>query len=488
MNFEALFEGIDYRFADTSPQDVSNISIVRVITAPEGDSANALYVAIQSVLLDGLIGVRAAYDNGCRLFLCQWKPELPDDAVVLLCEHTERVLGALASRVYGYPERHLTLVGVTGSVGKTSVSIMAAQVLSREGYRVAAITTEGVYQDGALSRADAIVLDAASLRCLLARLLREGITHVLVELSAYQLAHYVADGMDFTVTALTCLEPRHLRFGEFGEKQDYVDAKARLLSARAAYTILPIGTEMVVGGTPLSIGEGGDFAAREAHLSFGGEGVPGMRFTLCSAQGEQEMFVPNPVPFSVQNALCVVAIARALGVEETALSAHLARTVAWGRMECVYSDTERHVYIDSAYEGEDIARSLDLLAPLATGRLCVLVGSVGGRAKKRRARIGCAIDMHADFAYLTADDPDGEDPRVICEEIRNAMREGERERTCIIPDRARAIKCAVNDLRRGDVLLVTGKGNDDTQLIHGKRYPFCEREILRRALREAYIF
>ncbi len=488
MNFDELFEGIDYCFANGVERDVSGIAVENVITSPEENAQNALCVVTRGTLLDGLVGVRAAYDNGCRLFLCEWQIDLPQDAIVLLCEAPLRVLGTLASRVYGYPERHLTLVGITGSAGKTSVAMMTTAVLSRAGYRVAAITTDGVYRGEILSRADAIVLDAASLRRLLAQLLQEGVTHVLLELSAYQLAHCAADGMEFAMTALVSLAPRHLRFGEFSDARDYIEAKARLVAADAAYTLLPVGTEMHTGGKPVSIGEGGDFSARNVRVSFGGTGVPGMRFVLCTPQGEQEMFSPIPIPFAVQNALFVAAITQGLGVDSQTLAAHLPHTVALGRMECVFSDGERHVYIDSAYEGEDIARSLDLLAPLATGRLCVLVGSVGGRAKARRIEIGRALEAHADFAYLTADDPDGEDPISICEEIRNAMREGERERTCIIADRARAIARAVRELRRGDVLLITGKGNDETQLVGGVRKHLSEREIVRRALHEAQIY
>ena len=226
MNFKELFEGIDYHFVEGYARDVSGMVITDVITSPERDVARALYVATRSALTDGAVGMRAAYDNGCRLFLCEWVPDLPRDAVVLLCTDTTRVLGTLASRVYGYPERTLTVACVTGSAGKSSVAMMAAQLLLREGYRVAAITTDGVWRGDALTRADAIVADAAMLRRLLATLLREGFTHVILELSAYQLSKKIADGMDFTVTALTNLLPNHLRFGEFGDEQDYKEAKS----------------------------------------------------------------------------------------------------------------------------------------------------------------------------------------------------------------------------------------------------------------------
>lgn len=485
MNFEELFEGVTYRFAKGSARDVARFSIEHVATTPVENMQNMAFIATVTPLIDGHDLFGEAYDRGCRLFVCEREVVLPHDAVVLVCPRNTRLPGMLASRVYGYPERHLTLVGITGSTGKSSVALMTAQLLCTTGRRAAALVTDGVFCDGAISRAAASVPDAVGLRRILAKMCQDGVEYAVLELSAYQLAHGAADGLDFAAVLLTDLAQRHVGAGEFSDFAAYRAAKERLTVARAAVAVLPVGVEMLTAGQTLRVGKEGDVFAKDVLPGFGGDGVPGMHFTLCEGAEEHRTFVPIPAPFAVQNAIFAICLARALGVSHDEIDAQMPYVSARGRLECVFSDGARHVYIDSAFEPCDVTRALDALAPFAATRLSVVVGAVGGRARERRAALGRVLAAHADFAYLTADDPDAEDPVGICEEIRSAM--AENDRCCIVADRAGAIDRAVRELRAGDVLLVTGKGNDETQLVMGVRYPFCEREILRCAMEKTEI-
>ena len=140
----------------------------------------------------------------------------------------------------------------------------------------------------------------------------------------------------------------------------------------------------------------------------------------------------------------------------------------------------RLVYLDTAFCAEDLSHALDTLRSLVKGRLCVLLGSVGGRAKERRSSLGKAACDGADFVYLCADDPDGEDPQSICEQMREGM--SEPERCVILTDRRAAIKRAVREMREGDVLLILSKGQEQGQLVQGRYLPFSEREVLAEAL------
>lgn len=477
MNFEELFEGIAYDFAKNGARDTSHLRVEHVATSPCENMQNMVFVATVTPLIDGHDLLGTAYDRGCRLFVCEREVVLPRDAVILICPRNAQLPGLLASRVYGYPERHLTLLGITGSTGKTSVALMTTELLCATGRRAAALVTDGVYCDGVLTRGAASVPDAVGLRRILAKMCQDGVEYAVLELSAYQLAHGAADGLDFAAVLLTDLEERHVGKDEFSDFAAYRAAKERLTVARAAVAILPVGVDMLTMGRVCRVGRGGDVFEKDVVQGFGDGGVPGMQFTWCEGAERYGGFVPIPAPFAVQNAIFAICLARAVGVTPADVCAQLSRVMAQGRLECVFSDGARHVYVDSAYEARDVARVLDALAPFATGRLGVVVGAVGGRAFARRAELGRVLGKHADFAYLTADDPDAEDPVAICEEIRAAM--GDADRCCIVPDRALAIRRAVRELRAGDVLLVTGKGNDETQLVMGVRRPFCEREILR---------
>ena len=480
MNFEELFDGIAYKLAKGSARDASHFEIEHVTTSPKDNMQNMAFIATVTPLIDGHDLLGTAYDKGCRLFVCEREATLPHDAVVLICPSTSQLLGTLASRVYGYPERKLTLVGITGSVGKSSVALMTAQLLCATGRRAAAIVTDGVFCDGVMNRADAEVPDAAGLRRIFANMCQNGVEYVVLELSAYQLAHGAADGLDFAAVALTDLVECHVGEGEFADFSAYRAAKERLMVARAALAILPVGVDMLTTGRVCRVGEGGDVFAKNVVPDVDSKGMPGVRFTLYHGQEKSTAFVGIPAPFAAQNAVFASCIARSLGLTQRVINARLPRICAMGRLERVLAFDGRQVYIDSAYEACDVSRALDALAPYAMARLSVVVGAVGGRSYKRRALLAHALDKYADFAYLTADDPDMEDPCAICEEIRHAMRE--QDRCCIIADRKEAIERAVRDMRAGDVLLVTGKGNDETQLIMGVRQPFCEREILRSAV------
>jgi UDP-N-acetylmuramyl tripeptide synthase len=185
--------------------------------------------------------------------------------------------------------------------------------------------------------------------------------------------------------------------------------------------------------------------------------------------------LPCAFAFAVQNACVAAATARALGVSLADIAASLSRAVVPGRMECVYAACGRQIYVDCCFDPQDLARALQALAPLTKGRLCVLLGSVGGRAKARRGALSRMACRHADHIYLTADDPDFEDPAAICREMLACMDEPDRAE--IIPDREQAVLRAVRDMRRGDVLLLAGKGGVAYQLIRGMRMPLDERAL-----------
>jgi UDP-N-acetylmuramoyl-L-alanyl-D-glutamate--2,6-diaminopimelate ligase len=149
-------------------------------------------------------------------------------------------------------------------------------------------------------------------------------------------------------------------------------------------------------------------------------------------------------------------------------------------MECLCASRGRAVFADAAYRPEDVEKALGLLRRHTAGKLTVLLGSVGGRAKARRAPLGRAAERGADLVYLTADDPDTENAEEICLEMAAGF--SDPARYVILPDRRGAILRAVRELREGDVLLLCGKGAQQYQLIGGKQLPFCEKEIVEAAM------
>ncbi len=483
MNFEQLFEDVSFRHAENSEQDVSGRVLERVITSPEPEAKNTVYVAVRTGIEDTSRGMRAAYANGCRVFVCRNADFAAKDATVLLLDEPERILGELAARLYGYPARELTVIGITGSAGKSSVAIMLAQLLRRVGIAAATLTTDGLSIEKRFSPHGAKVPDAAQIQGILREMADAGTEVAILELSAYQLRHFAANGIDFTAILLTDLFPEGETPAERAAFEGARVAKQRLLAMSAAVTVLPARCELDTGAERvLRFGQGGDFyAVQEQSFYAVGVGV-GTRFLLCENGEAVSVALPLAGACATENALCAAALARAVGMTLPDIAEGLSHVRTFGRMECVAARDGRMVYIDSAYTPQALKRSLQYLCGITEHRLCVLLGSVGGRARERRAPLGYVACKYADYVYLTADDPDTEDPRVICEEMLAGMEE--KERACILPDRHRAIARAIREMRQGDVLLLAGKGADAFQLVGGVRLPFCEAEIVKRALAE----
>lgn len=481
MDLTTLLERIAYRRTEGGEGSMTQ-EILDVITAPQADARGTLYVCVNTPLSRGRTGMEAAYACGCRAFLCDHDAFPGPDATVLVCPDPEQVLGEIAARVHGYPAHHLTVLGVSGTAGKSSVCHMLRRLLVQTGKRVGTITSDGVWCDGAHAPCTPIVPNAADLQRTLAKMLANGIEIALLELSSYQLLHHAAAGMDLLAVAITNFAPRHIGNGEHVSLSEYRAAKQHLLDCGAPFSVLPVDAPFRGCGRVLTFGECGQFFARDVEHDVDAAQGFVTRFLLC----EQEKSVPVMLPLlgeiHLENALICAALARAVGLTLPQIAEGLSGVRVPGRMECVLFDRGRAVYLDSAFSPEDLQVALKALGSRCEGRLCVLLGSVGGRARHRRAPLGQVTSAYADFVYLTADDPDTEDPTSICREMQAGMQEP--ARSVIIADRQEAILRAVREMRPGDVLLIAGKGELGDQLIAGKRELFCEREIVAKAAKD----
>ena len=474
MDFDTLFDGLAVRHATDSARDTVRHQITDVITSPETGCENAIFVATKTPISNGRYALASAYARGCRLFLCASDAYVGEDATVMICDDPEQLLGMLASRVYGHPAREMTVIGITGSAGKSSVAQMTAQALQRAGRRVGVLDTDGIRINGVRTPPSVSAPDAADIHRTLAKMAGNGVEIAILEFSSYQLLHHAAEGMPFAVVAMTNFFPRHIGRREHPDVAAYRAAKERLMRAPCAFAVLPVGEEMACGALrTFRVGEGGDLWAERAQTLIPFEGVPTTALRICEEQGNMEITLPVIGDMGVQNALFAAALCRAVGLSQAQVATALSDVGVQGRMECLLVQRGRMICRDSAFCAEDLAVALSALRPLTRGRLCVLLGSVGGRAKERRLPLGRTACALADFVYLTADDPDGEDPAAICEEMLHGMEEP--ARALILTDRRAAIARSVAEMREGDVLLILAKTHGAWQLVQGRRLPFDER-------------
>ena len=497
MTFKTTLQLLSALPADLPPRHISGDGNAAelVISALCEDSRKAdekaLFVAIVGARSDGHDYLAAAYERGCRCFVVQRTPDLPlpSDADVFCVPDTRRALAYLSAAYYDHPADRMTLVGITGTKGKTTTALMIYRLLARLGVCVGYIGTEGAWYGEHREPTANTTPGPLVLHSMLDRMYQSGVTTVIMEISSQSVMQHRIEGLSFRVGAFTNLSPDHVSPTEHPTFEHYRDCKHAFLrdhiakdgtlllhitDPHAAYMAKDIRARIVTFGVDAEA----DLCAHTP-LPTRQNGAPAVSF---GCDGEQYV-LSMAGEYNVCNALCAVGILQALGYDHRTTLPMMASIRVPGRLEQIDAPEGCAVLIDYAHNGLSLSSVLQTLRPYTAERLICLVGSVGGRSQMRRADLGDAAAQYADLTVLTADNPDFEDPRAISEEMAASFESRGQDNYVIIPDRAEAIRAAVSMLHEGDVLLLAGKGCEDYQLIRGERVPLSEREIVARALR-----
>lgn len=446
---------------------VYDLKIKDVVTDPAAADIGTAYVCVRTPLFDGHDHASQAYANGCRCFVATRGLGLPQDAAVYITEDPEAYLGDLAARCFGYPARSLTVIGVTGTHGKTSVAYTLASVLEKAGRKVALLTSDGVEIDGVFSASGAVAPNAADIERMLYAARRKGAEIAILEFSSYMLMHKAEKSIPFAAILLTT--------------PTLEDGMQRLLCSGAPLVFVPSGTPYVeTKGRLLCYGGKGDIAFGDARTESENNRL-GTAFSLTYNGENVPVFYPVVGDFAAHNAAAAAALALSMGISFENIAASLSLAQPAGRLECIFRENGARVFVDTAYEARELDRALRILRTVTPGKLSVLLGSVGGRAKARRAPLGLAASLGADFVYFTADDPDGEHPLDVISDMTEGIIDPSRYLS--IPSRHEAILRACADLRSGDTLLILTKARVETQLVCGVRHKFSDRDIVIKAVR-----
>jgi UDP-N-acetylmuramoyl-L-alanyl-D-glutamate--2,6-diaminopimelate ligase len=426
------------------------------------------------------------------------RPALRDVAVPLLVHDDPRsVLGVLASRIYGDPSRHLAVLGVTGTSGKTTTTAMVAASLAAAGIVAGQIGTIGTRIGGERLASALTTPEAPDLQALLAVMVERGVTHVAMEVSSHALTLGRVAGIRFEVGAFTNLSQDHLDF--HADMEDYFAAKAKLFDGRARFEIVCTDTEwgrrlvrpgtVAVSTLHTSPGERGWAAVGVAAAPDGGQS-----FTALGPQRLRiDVTLRLPGTFNVANALLGVAILHQVGVEPAAIATGLAEVDVPGRMERVDLGQDFTAVVDYSHKPAAVALALDAVrAQLARagrgGRVLTVLGCGGDRDTGKRPLMGEAATRRSALLVITDDNPRTEDPAVIRAAMlagATAVPEGQRGEVAEIGDRRAAIEHVVAAAHPGDVIVVAGKGHETGQEINGVVYPFSDTDELAAAIRAA---
>lgn len=390
-----------------------------------------------------------------------------------------RLAAAVASGfVAGTPSQGLRMVGVTGTNGKTTTTLLLRGLLGRDA-GCAAIGTLGVVGPDGRIEDDTEGLTTpgpVQLAEWLAALARAGVAGVVVESSSHALDQFRLDGVRFDVTAFTNLTRDHLDY--HGSRDRYLAAKARLLDLgkRGATAVVNADDEawraLRPRGPVVTYGIRASADLRAAGLRLSSRGSS---FELVWQGRRYPVELPLPGGFNVSNALCAAACALALGQEPARVAEGLAEaSPVPGRLECIVRKPF-DVLVDFAHTPDALDQVLKALRPLVSRRLIVVFGAGGDRDPTKRPEMGAAASRHADLVVVTSDNPRTEDPAEIAAQVSRGVSAAD---AVEIVDRREAIWWALDRAEPGDAVLLAGKGHETYQIVGTEKRPFDEREIV----------
>ena len=474
------------------PRDILNwrdLSIDGICFHSGEVRAGSLFFAIRGQKNDGSLYAQQAVARGAAAVVAEMPLSL--SVPVLVVDSAREALADAARYYYRDPSRAVSVVGITGTNGKTTTAHLIRACLQADRRQVGLLGTIAYEFGGRRIPATNTTPDPVRIQGYLREMADRFASACVMEVSSHSLDQDRVRGVSFASAVFTNLTQDHLDY--HGTMDNYLRAKARLftgLAPGAAAVLnrddpaaLAMAEELQRGVRVLWYGLSPDADVRAENLRLGPDGT---RFTMVMPNGRVEMFLRLVGLHNVHNALGAAAAALSLGASELTVASALedARAVP-GRLEQVDTSVGTggrvRTFVDYAHTPDALDKVCGTLAELAEGRLHVVFGCGGDRDRTKRAPMAAAVARHAQFAYLTSDNPRSEDPEAILDDVEKGLVGGTGRYQRVV-DRAEAIRTAIATAEPGDTVLIAGKGHETYQIFKDSVVPFDDRLEAARAL------
>lgn len=472
MKLRELLQGIPVIRSEVDPElEIGEVRYDSRAVRP-GD----LFVAIRGYATDGHEFIGMALEKGAAAVLCE---QAGKGIPAIVVADSRAALADLAGNRFGHPSRRMTMVGVTGTNGKTTITTLVQHILQTQGCKVGLIGTNRNMIGSEVIPTERTTPESYELQALFARMVEAGCTHCVMEVSSHSLVLDRVRGVRFQVGAFSNLTQDHLDFHHTME--EYRRAKARLFAMSDKGVI-----NLDDAAAPQMLADAAcpcmTFSARQdaadlsaKHIALHADGV---EFVAAEAGKLAHVALGIPGMFSVENALAAMAICLSLGVPVEACAAALGTAHGVkGRAEVVPTGTDYTVLIDYAHAPDGVENILRTVRGFAKGRVIAVFGCGGDRDRTKRPIMGQIAAQLADYCIVTSDNPRTEQPQAIIDEILTGMQDASVPVESIC-DRPSAIRHAMDIARAGDVIVLMGKGHETYQEIDHVKHHMDEREIV----------
>jgi UDP-N-acetylmuramoyl-L-alanyl-D-glutamate--2,6-diaminopimelate ligase len=493
MILRALIDFMDFELVGDGSTEVTGITCDSR-SVKDGD----LFAALPGAVSDGYEFAGEAVANGASCVLGQ-RPTTALKAPQVIVADARAALASVSAVFYGAPSERMTLVGITGTNGKTTVAYILEAIFTAAGFKTGVIGTINYRYAGSVYPAPHTTPESPELSRILKEMADAGVTHCVMEVSSHALLQKRVNGCRFDAAVFMNLTHEHLDYHDTME--EYFGAKSLLfgllkMEGRSRKVVnmddewgLRLGAEL---GPVMGFGIEESAEVHPAGYSFTANGIEAVIVT-----GEDSFKITSALigRHNLSNILAAVTVARSLsiGPDDIAKGISALKGVP-GRLESVSVEPPAafRAYVDYAHTAAALETVLGELAHITKGRIITVFGCGGNRDRAKRPEMARAVARHSTLMIITSDNPRDEDPASIIAEVESGM-EGVRRLDddggvdegkgyLVIPDRREAIRKAVGLALPGDTLLVAGKGHEDYQIISGHRLPFDDREELKAAI------
>lgn len=445
-------------------------------------TTGSCFFAVRGTAMDGHRFIPMAEERGAVAVVCQVLPEeIHPEVAYIVVEDSERAMAEMAAAFYDYPSRELKLVGITGTNGKTTTATLLYELVRKLGYRAGLISTVVYKVDDREIPSTHTTPDTIRLNKMLREMVDVGCDYCFMECSSHAIVQKRTHGLSFAGGLFSNLTHDHLDYHKtFAE---YLKAKKAFFDALPKEAFVVTNSDDRNGSVMVqntrarvkyySLRSMADYRAKitEMHLD-------GM---LLQING-RELWTSLTGRFNASNLLVVYATAVELGFQaEEVLTAMSLLSAVSGRFECIRSASGVIGVVDYAHTPDALENVLQTIQEIqsGSGALVVVCGCGGNRDREKRPEMARIATAYATTTILTSDNPRHEDPEAILDEMERGVPSG--ARYLRITDRAAAIRTAVMLSKRGDVVLVAGKGHENYQIIGDEKHPFDDHEELRKA-------